>query len=1121
MNTNPWLGLKSYEENDQLYGRQKESDELANIVINSFHTIIYGKSGIGKTSLLRAGVFPTLRYEDFMPIYIRLEHKENAEEDYYLRQIEEFVGKTHGCESLNAIFSSCTFAKSRGIEQMPVFVFDQFEEIFTLNENRESEAVSRFFADLSDILNDSSDRYNFRIVICLREDYLYYIESLSESIPAFKRNRYRLQNLTRDEALEVITQPCKGMVDDAVAQEILHKLSPKRTNEVNATILSLYMSQLYDKMVKSGDKVISSSLIRQFGDDIISAFYFESIAGVSERSIEYLEDHLITTGGYRHNVPMEDAVAAGVKQNELDRLKDRRIITIQPRQGSVLYMEYAHDVLCPIIVGNRDKRTLRKKAKRQKKIIAAWILSILFMAGITTSFILQNRQISKKQESMLLMQSRAIAGQAEQLLQNGEYAKAIALCVKALPEDLDNPDRPISYEALSTLASLYYSDFYNCKTVIRDGECINCATFSPDSKCLVTTSEEGNVKMWNLASGKLVRVCKGHTGKVFEAFYSPDGKCFATCSEDSTVRIWDAATGKCLRVLKGHRASVSYSVFSPDGRKIATTSDDSTARIWDAATGKCLRILKGHKGNVYNPSFSPDGRSVATTSQDSTIRIWDVQTGKQIKMFRDDVWVPAVAFSCDGKYLAVSNKCSIKILNTTNYEQIKELMQPDSTFFEIDNIEFSPDGQYVCGAALSLSFIWRISTGKLTYCSDFPEGTTSHSNIFCSDSKHIILVSDSTVIIRNFLTGEQEKTLNGQGGIIGVTRLSQDGRFGVTLDNYGKSMFIFDLSRDKQVNSKKLNHSILFSKIINHCGDFLCAKQIPDSIAIYNITKDKIVKKFYNGNKKFHTSLSPNLRYVIPFDENDTTLEVWNTEEGKVVSVINGYKGRLVDIVFSPDNRYVATVSRDSVVILWNVLTGKKVRMLTGHKDWVNSAVFSPDMQYITTVSTDSTARIWNLTNGKLVRTLKGHTGEVNYAAYSQDGKYIVTASSDTTLRMWNALTGKLIKIFRGHDAPVTMAAFSPDCKYLVSATKVSSIYKNNIRIWDVTIGKTIQILDHFEATFVSFSNDGRKVIAFSEFMSTMKVWNFIEPQELIDHFRSVVGDYQFTPEEEIKYYLK
>ena len=85
---NPWLGLRSYEEGEYIYGRDKEAKELAFNIINGFLTIVYGKSGIGKSSILKAGVFPQLRNEDFYPIYIRLNH--DSKESYYC-QIEKLI----------------------------------------------------------------------------------------------------------------------------------------------------------------------------------------------------------------------------------------------------------------------------------------------------------------------------------------------------------------------------------------------------------------------------------------------------------------------------------------------------------------------------------------------------------------------------------------------------------------------------------------------------------------------------------------------------------------------------------------------------------------------------------------------------------------------------------------------------------------------------------------------------------------------------------------------------------------------------------------------------------------------------------------------------------------------
>lgn len=388
VSVNPWLGLKSYDEEDKLFGRKKETDDVANMIINGFNSIIYGKSGIGKTSLLKAGVFPLLRYEDFYPIYIRLEHDitDGNSYDYYLAQIESaitlpsrgiIVEKRDECvgnRSLATVLNSGRYHTSRGIKLTPVFVFDQFEEIFTLNESQNIDSITKFFKDISIILNGDAAGQDYRIVFCLREDYLYCIEKYSETIPAFKRNRYRLQDFSMDEAYEVITMPQPGLVDHAVAQSILKKLVLENLKEVNATILSLYMSQLFERMIASENVMITSEIIHQFGDDIISTFYADSIKEISSKSISYLEEHLITTGGYRHNIPLEDALTAGVLLSEINLLKEKRILNVQPKSNKVDYIEYTHDVLCPIIVKHRNDRQMEYNALKTRKVVFKGLL---------------------------------------------------------------------------------------------------------------------------------------------------------------------------------------------------------------------------------------------------------------------------------------------------------------------------------------------------------------------------------------------------------------------------------------------------------------------------------------------------------------------------------------------------------------------------------------------------------------------------------------------------------------------------------------------------------------------------------------------------------------------------
>lgn len=411
---NPWHGLKSYEEEENLYGRDQEANDIANIIINGFSSIIYGKSGIGKTSLLKAGVFPILKYEDFYPIYIRLEHNNtvgNLYEDYLiqidnsLKQVKSGIIVSEKNDeiktySLQYILNHYIYKTSKDIKLTPVFVFDQFEELFTLADFLDTCSIDKFFKDISVILNNYSEVQNFRLVFCIREDYLYCIERHSEYIPAFKRNRYYLQDLSSDEAYEVITKPRKGLVNKDVARNILQLIESGVEKEVNATILSLYMSQLYDKMQSCGDKSITSEIIHQFGDNIIVTFYYDSIKEISNKTISYLENHLVTNGGYRHNIPLDDALEAGVQEAEIEALKNKRILHVQSKANKVLYIEFTHDVLCPIIVKHRNERIVKEKADITKKnILKKFLLFTLLLFIIFLLVWYSSRQKSAEAEA--------------------------------------------------------------------------------------------------------------------------------------------------------------------------------------------------------------------------------------------------------------------------------------------------------------------------------------------------------------------------------------------------------------------------------------------------------------------------------------------------------------------------------------------------------------------------------------------------------------------------------------------------------------------------------------------------------------------------------------------------
>jgi WD40 repeat protein len=113
---------------------------------------------------------------------------------------------------------------------------------------------------------------------------------------------------------------------------------------------------------------------------------------------------------------------------------------------------------------------------------------------------------------------------------------------------------------------------------------------------------------------------------VWSVAFSPDGRLLASGSEDHTIKLWEVASGSLVRTLSGHTDHVFSVAFSPDGRLLASGAawPDNTIKLWEVATGSFVRTLTGHTNSVYSVAFSPDGRLLASGSEDKTIRLWDI-----------------------------------------------------------------------------------------------------------------------------------------------------------------------------------------------------------------------------------------------------------------------------------------------------------------------------------------------------------------------------------------------------------------------------------------------------------------------------------------------------------------
>ncbi len=285
-----------------------------------------------------------------------------------------------------------------GATLIPLLIFDQFEEIFTLAQSDEfgRARAARFIDDLADLVENrppkaleakleedesGAERFDFargdyRVLIALREDYLAPLEGLKKAMPSITQNRLRLAPMTGEQALAAVLQPGKRLVTEEVAAAIVRFVAGGAElahAEVEPSLLSLICRELNDARIAQGRDEISLDLLAGSHASILSNFYERSLADQPPAVRRIIEDELLTGSGFRENVAEERSVsrfkAAGAAPDTLAVLVNRRLLRIEERLD-VRRVELTHDVLCGVVKSSRDLRHEREAREATERLLA-------------------------------------------------------------------------------------------------------------------------------------------------------------------------------------------------------------------------------------------------------------------------------------------------------------------------------------------------------------------------------------------------------------------------------------------------------------------------------------------------------------------------------------------------------------------------------------------------------------------------------------------------------------------------------------------------------------------------------------------------------------------------------
>ena len=1037
----PFKGLHYYEEEDRdiFYGRAKEAKELANLVELNPLTLVFGKSGIGKTSLLNAGLFPLLRQKYYLPVRIRLGYARDglplvsqikrelaaqlAEHDVQVSQKGGTVCATtlEEGESLWQFFRRVDFmATGEGataIPVTPVMVLDQFEEFFTLGKHHaeRQELIEVLYgliedqvpSDLEESILSGRETFpylreesHFRMVLGLREDYLPHMNELKESIPSLHRVLYRVIHLNGHQAREVMDK-AGVFKDEVIKQEILDQFLPEDREpgkvtanqlEVEPALFSLLCDQVYEKGV--------ASLTKKAKDEILAGFYQQILEQVPQKEVlaQWIEEHLLTEGGFRTPCYLERQF--GLRQGIETAINKKLLRKLYI--GDKEHVEIIHDVLAPVIHQRKQKRLEEQKRKRMIRITGMVSLVAIFSILLTIFAFMQKKRADEQYKEAI--QQKKIATQNEQKALE-EKKRADEQTMAAITQK----NLATQNEQKALLEKKRADEQF--KIAIQEKKRADKQTSEADNqKNIANQNEQKAFEEKKRADEQYKIVISNRLASEAELILSNDNYKAIRIAEAAykiglpvpsppVLRSLSAASFTTLRSpfysrSFNHKGIVVTAVFSPDGLRVLTASWDKTAKLWDTQ-GNILVEFKGHAHVIWNAVFSPDGLRVLTASADNTAKLWDTR-GKILAEFKGHTGIVISAvFSPDGqRVLTASADNTAKLWNT----QGKKLAEFKGHTDSLTSAVFSPDGKRVLTASAdNTAKLWDTQGKKLA---EFKGHTDSvQSAVFSPDGLRVLTASaDNT-----------SKLWNTQGKMLMEFKVESKGYIWWAINAVFSSdgQQVLTTSLDNTAKLWDIQGKVV-AKFKGHTPNVSSIAFSPDGLRALTTSKSNNLKLRYTqgewvAESKENTEVITGIMsswdgQPVLSDLSEDSAELWDTQ-GKLVVEFKGHTDEITSAVFSPDGQRVLTASADNTAKLWDT-QGKILAEFKGHTDRVTSAVFSPDGQRVLTTSWDKTAKLWD-TQGNPVAEFKEHTDEITSAVFSPDGKYIISTSSDGASLIW------------------------------------------------------------------------------------------------------------------------
>jgi WD40 repeat protein len=768
-------------------GRQEDVNKLVVRISRPDHklTVIYGQSGVGKSSLLQAGLIPALKQKSIgicdvsvvlQQVYTDWLRELSQKFKEELERLKEFRGIVLLSETLDSTEALLKQLQENADQNLlTVLIFDQFEEFFFVCKDHTQRQV--FY----ELLHGSLKCPSVKVILSLREDYLHYLLEFNRvcDLEVINNNIldkdiiYYLGNFSPANAESIIqslTEQAQLTLEPSLINELVQDLS-RELGEVRPIELQVVGAQLQTENITTltqyREHGLKGKLVQRYLEELVEDCGLEN-QQVAQTLLYLLTDEN-NTRPLKTRVDLEGALKSLADAEQTKKLD--LVLEIFVQSGLVVLLpeitanryQLVHDYLVSFIRQQQNTELIeklkeaeeqKKEAEEQKRLSEAkrkisetklnsflkWALAGSLIAGLilTVLTVVSVRSARQARNS----EFKARSSYTEALFTSNKELEALIESLK-LGQQLKQPGglaEDTKVRGLAVLEKVVYG-VRERNRLLGHNYGVYSVSFSPDGQTIASASADNTLKLWR-SDGLLLNTLKGHTDNVIGVSFSPDGQTIASASADKTLKLWKR-DGTLLQTLPNHTDQVNSVSFSPDSQTIVSGSTDKTVRLWNR-DGTLLKTLNGHKDTVLCASFSPDGKTIASASADKTVKLWnrDGTFLKTLNGHSDAVY--SVSFSPDGQTLAsASFDKTIKIWRLDG--QLLKTLQSHND--GVKSVSFSPDGQTIVSGSVDATVkLWRLD-GQLLKTLQGHSNRVNSVN-FSPDGKTIASAStDNTVIL--------------------------------------------------------------------------------------------------------------------------------------------------------------------------------------------------------------------------------------------------------------------------------------------------------------------------------------------------------------------------------------